>query len=183
MILNGQEIEDFVEQGHLLNADKSLINSGSIDLRISSDIKILNEYNTVDLSEGETPTYREYDMIENNGKFMFKPGQKILCSTVEEFNLPNNVCTDIRLRSSVARCFIDHLFASWADAGFHGANLTLEFINHSNNIYILKPGMRLVQLIIYSMSPVEDKFYYRFKGRYNKKLGTIGSKGLENKND
>lgn len=178
MILNGQEIEKFVDEGHLLNSDKTLINSGSIDLRINSDIKILNEYNTVDLSEGEKPSYREYDMVQNDGKFLFKPGQKILCSTIEEFNLPDNVCTDIRLRSSVARCFIDHLFASWADAGFNGANLTLEFVNHSSNIYILKPGMRLVQLIMYRTNPVDDKYNYRHKGRYNQQKGTIGSKGI-----
>lgn len=177
MIANGDEIESILKKEYLINADFDKINAGSIDLHVNEDFWTLKGGETIDLSKKEKPSITKVEK-DGEGLIEFKPGMCLLASTKEEFNLPSHFCSDIRLRSSIARCFINHMFASWADAGFHGSNLTLEFVNHSTNTYLIKEELSMVQLIFYHMQPVSNTYNYKTKGRYNKEKGTIGSKSI-----
>jgi dCTP deaminase len=177
MLLNGQEIWNKIEEGALKYADPSKVNSSSIDLALGFDFKTLKGGETIDLTKKEKPSYIDLD-LNRDGKIEFKPGMFLLASTREEFNLPNNLTTECKLRSSVARIGIDHFLATWADAGFHGSNLTLEFMNHSTNTYLISPEMYMVQLIFHQHNPVDKEYGYDIKGGYNNNLGTIVSKGV-----
>ena len=186
MLLNGQEIEDFIDDGHIKNADKKCVKAGSLDLRMGSHIKMLKtSKNAINLGRGEVPEvpeFYEFDAYDKgaNGEFAVIPGACFLASSIEEFYLPDWVCTDMCLRSTVGRSFLNHMNAGWGDAGFTGSNYTSGFYNVSPNTLILRPGMRLTQMQFYRIHPIVDRLNYskEGKGRYNNEKGTIGNKGV-----
>ncbi|MGL5154928.1 MAG: dCTP deaminase, partial [Aeromonas veronii] len=99
------------------------------------------------------------------------PGQAILACSMETFNLPNTISAMFKLRSSMGRCFLNHMMAGWADAGWHGAQLTMEFVNQTQyHRLLIKPGMRVGQMVFFEHEDAgEDS--YSVKGNYNGQQG------------
>jgi dCTP deaminase len=176
-IANGDQIEYFIDKGFIKGAKKENINAGSLDLTLNSDILTLKGNEIINLSKKEKP---ELLLLKrhSDGYFWITPGMFFLASTKEEFNLPDFICTSVYLRSSIARVGIDHLMAGWADAGFTGSNLTLEFINNTTNTYLIKEDNCYVQIVFHLMNSVSDRYNYKTKGRYNNKKGTVISKSI-----
>lgn len=180
MLLSYNELVELVEYG-VIDADYELINGASIDLRLHNEILIeqwVPEYNRiVNLSKKESPKFESITM--DSGGFIFKPGMFILASTVETFNLPNDIACEFKLKSSIARAGINHLLAGFADPGWHNSRLTLELKNclqfHS---VLLKPNMKIGQMLFHRVKPVPEDKSYRVNGRYNGTLQTTMSKGV-----
>jgi dCTP deaminase len=180
MLLSYLELVDLVANG-VINADPSHINGASIDLTLHDTI-LVERFNNdrqpeVDLSAKQAPEMIQ--LVMNPGGFALTPGQFILASTCETFNLPNDIAAEFKLKSSLARGGLNHLLAGFADPLWHNSRLTLELTNTLQyHTLRLKQGMKIGQMIFYRVKPVPHEASYAVKGRYNNTTNTTGSKGV-----
>jgi dCTP deaminase len=111
--------------------------------------------------------------------WVMEPNDFLLASTLESVKLPDNISAQFLLKSSIARCGINHLLAGWIDAGFAG-NITLELHNVSRNPVLLTAGMKIGQLVFFKHVDTGE-MSYRHKGQYvgDKAKGTVASEGAK----
>ena len=89
----------------------------------------------------------------------FLPGDAVLASTQERFNVPRWVRLQGHLKSSVARAGCNHRSALYIDPGFHGF-LTLELDFKVSGFLI--PGRRIIQVEAETVLP-----WKQYRGHYN----------------
>jgi dCTP deaminase len=187
MLLSYVELVELVEQG-VINAPLENINASSIDLTLDDVLLVEREERVlVDLANKESITVGEYNMMEVDEdedpsllhSYYLHPGEFVLASSREVFNLPNNVSAEYKLKSSMARNGLEHLNAGWCDAGWHGSKLTLELKNMTqDHTLILRPGMKIGQVVFFKHTPVPDHASYAARGRYNNQSGVTAAKGI-----
>lgn len=178
--LAAPEISTLLEFGVVDHADPEFINSASLDLRLGHRFLIESDCGasadgvptaaplvvTLDKDTAGSPTHGP-TMVEVLNEITLAPGQRCLAETWEVFNLPNTISAEVRVRSTAARRGLDHAFASWCDAGWHGSVLTLEFVNLNRHHPIkLRAGDRAVQMIFEAHTDA-GQHSYATKGRYN----------------
>lgn len=187
MLLTYTELSELVASG-VIDADPIHINAASIDVCLGSDLlveakipdfthPIGHPHPVVDLADKLDDIRMDRIVMDHHG-YVLKPGRFCLAHTVETFHLPDDVCAHFVLRSSVARRGLNHLLAGFADPGWHGAQLTLELHNVlQNHSLLLKPGMRIGQMVFFRGKTVPEHQSYAAKGRYNRQSGVVASKG------
>ncbi len=179
MLLSYLELVDLVDAG-VITADKDNINAASIDITLDDVIMIEDEpkFNAVvSLKDKESISMREVRLGEHG--YIMSPGEFILASTREVFNLPDDICCEYKLKSTLARNGLGHLLAGWVDCGFSNAKLTLELKNETRKHELtLKPGMKIGQLIFFRCLEVPPHKSYRSVGQYNGQSQVTASKGL-----
>jgi dCTP deaminase len=115
--------------------------------------------------------------LKKDGPYILYPGEFILASTHELFNLPNYISASYALKSSMARIGLEHLNAGWCDAGWHGSVLTLELKNMTRSHEIVLHHLDLIgQMCFFRHKPVSDEDSYACRGRYNKDKTVSGAK-------
>lgn len=172
MLLSYSELVELVASGVIENVADGAINAASIDVRLghtfmAEDITLNAAMREVDLSARESVVYEEHQ-VDDGGYFLLRPAAFVLAHTIERFNLPNDISAQFLLKSSVARNGLDHLSATWCDAGWHGSVLTLELRNvlQMHNL-LLRPGMAVGQMKFFRHTPVPHDKSYAARGRYN----------------
>lgn len=175
-LLGSKELHNVIDQG-FLDAKHEFVNAASIDIRIGDTILVeVAASGVVDIDKKENLNWKEV-VIPDDG-YVVKPGEFFLAHSVEEFNLPDNISGQFILRSSMARCGMNHLMAGWADAGFNKSKLTFEFHNVTNHHSLrIRKGMRVGQMIFSEHSPAGDDSY-AVKGRYNNSESVKASQGV-----
>lgn len=169
-LLSSQRLHELIDAG-IITADHKHVNSASIDICLGDTIFVEDQTSTkvVDIAAKESPDFIEIKLTDEG--FRIPPGMCFLAHSVEFFNLPETISGQFVLRSSVGRCFLEHMQAGWADAGWHGAQLTLEFKNMLNTQELLiKPGMRIGQMVLFEHEPAGGDSY-AVKGNYNGQTG------------
>jgi len=164
----------------VIDAKPEHINGASIDITIG-DLILVEENtmrgSTVDLMEKETLNMKRVT-IPPEGYLLF-PGEFILASSVETFNLPNWVAAEYKLKSSLARSGLQHLMAGWCDPGWNNSKLTLELTNVTqHHTLIIKPGMKIGQMVFFACEPVPSEQSYAVKGQYNSQETVTANKGV-----
>lgn len=165
-LISAPSLHQLIDTG-VITALHENVNSASIDLRLGDTILVEDQISckVVDLAAKESPDFIEIKLGEDG--FIVPPGMCFLAHTVEEFNLPNTISGQFVLRSSVGRCFLEHMQAGFADAGWHGSTLTMEFKNMLETQSILiKPGMRIGQMVFFEHEDAGADSY-AIKGNYN----------------
>lgn len=89
------------------------------------------------------------------------PTRFVLASSVEKFNMPNNICARVMDKSSWARQGIC-VQNTFIEPGWRGF-LTLEITNHSWNFVKLKSGMPIAQIVFEFL---DEPTKYPYKGKY-----------------
>lgn len=177
MVWNDEKITQWGQAGGVTPFDPSLVSGASIDLRISDMVAYQKEWST--------PPFMRYgnkiEMAEvwcQPQKFSaiyLEPLKGVLLSTLEYVKFPNNAVGQLLSKSTAGRCLIEHCHSGYVDANFEGT-LTLEIINFSNVIWELRPGDKLVQLIIFDMvAPALNG--YDVTGRYQGQVLPTAPKG------
>jgi dCTP deaminase len=175
MIFGYETLCEMVKSGIIENVDPDNINGASIDLTLDNTIFIENSntaFTQVDLAARprQFPGFVEYIMKEEG--FLIPPGMFLLASTRQIFNLPNNVAFNYRLNSSLGRAGLNHALAGFADPGWTGSHLTLEFKNWTEYHHLrIRPGMKCGQAIFYEVEPVPENRLYATIGSYNYSKG------------
>jgi len=155
--------------------DESHLGPASLDVTLSGTFRIFPVgHGIIDVREDSAKVTEE---LKWNPELPFhlEPGHFVLGSTIEYFEIPNNIVAQIEGRSSLGRLgLVVHSTAGFVDPGFKGT-LTLELGNMTNKPVMLNVGMRVAQvwfarLLHPAMVP------YGRRGKYQGQRGPIPSK-------
>lgn len=100
------------------------------------------------------------------------PGEFVLATTMEYFELPDNLTAFVEGRSSLGRMGLFIQNAGWVDPGFKG-EITLELFNANRCAIELKAGRRVGQLVF---AQLDDNARNPYRGKYQGQKGATGSK-------
>ena len=104
--------------------------------------------------------------------YILLPNQFVLATTMEYFELPDDLTAFVEGRSSLGRMGLFIQNAGWVDPGFKG-EITLELYNANRCAIELKAGRRVGQLVFAKM---DDKALNPYKGKYQGQKGATGSR-------
>lgn len=181
MRLSYRELIRLIEDG-VIDADPANVNGASIDVRLGREIKVERSkpdgyFGVVDLRHAKEHGI-DFETVDISDGALIMPGQFFLAHTVETFNLPNTICSDFWLRSSIARCGLNALLSNWCDPGWHGAQLTLELHNVcQHNALFVTEGLKIGKMIFGRVEAVPEDRSYATVGRYNLQSGATESLG------
>lgn len=107
--------------------------------------------------------------------FTLFPGEVILATTREYIRMPRDVVSDLKLKSSLGRLWLNHSLSGWIDCNFQG-QVTLELQNLGPYPRVLTAGMRVAQLVFMAMeSPPEVAYGEQGRGHYQGQTGATRS--------
>jgi dCTP deaminase len=169
-LLSYTELRGLQADGIIEHSLPSHVNSASIDITLGTEV-LLEELPTedeavIDLRARQPLPMRRFTMGEEG--LLLPPNSFILAHSVQIFHLPNWLSCEYKLKSSLARIGLEHMNAGWADAGWHGSALTLEFKNVTQHHVIrIRPGDAIGQVVFFRHAPVPAERSYAARGRYN----------------
>lgn len=116
MLLSYDELHQLISCG-VITANRDLVNGASIDVRLDPTIMIECMPNETEASFIDLQAKQSLKMTKLflKSEYHLQPGQFILASTIEMFNLPHDIACEFKLKSSIARAGLNHLLAGWAD--------------------------------------------------------------------
>jgi len=178
-LISYHELRELINAG-VIDAPVEHINGASVDITLGETIlleKVSFRLPSVDLQSKASLQLRRY-VIPSRG-FRLMPGQFALVNSSEVFNLPNDIAAEYKLKSSLARCGLQHLLAGWCDPGWNNSTLTLEIKNVTEqHVLLLKPGMKIGQMVFWRCDSVPNDKSYAARGQYNDQGEATPSKGL-----
>ncbi len=170
MILSDKTLTKMLAEGTLVAdpIEKEQIQPASIDIRLGNTFSIVK-----DSSSGIITLENkiEYETIETD-TYVILPGQFVLATTMEYFELPDNLTAFVEGRSSLGRMGLFIQNAGWVDPGFKG-EITLELFNANRCAIELKAGRRVGQLVFAEM---DDTAMNPYNGKYQGQKGATGSR-------
>lgn len=140
----------------------------------SVDIRLGNTFSVVDDSPSGMITLDseiKYKSITSD-TYLLLPGQFVLATTMEYFELPDDLTAFVEGRSSLGRMGLFIQNAGWVDPGFRG-EITLELFNANRCAIELKSGRRVGQLVFAKM---DDSALNPYNGKYQGQTGATGSR-------
>ncbi len=177
MIWNDAKIIEWATEGGVTPFDPALVNGASLDLRLSDQCARLNEIygkNVIRYGDKEAMSML-WRQPETYSRLLLYPGECVLLSTLEVTRIPSNGCAQLLSKSTAGRCLIEHFHSGYGDPGFIGS-WTLEIVNFSPVVWDLRPGDRLVQLVISDMTEIAVSGY-DVTGRYQNQIAPTAPKG------
>ena len=160
----------FVEQKTLVvePIEKEQIQPASIDIRLGNTFSIVEDTSTGIINlENEI----KYKTITSDS-YILLPNQFVLATTMEYFDLPDDLTAFVEGRSSLGRMGLFIQNAGWVDPGFKG-EITLELYNANRCAIELKAGRRVGQLVFAKMDQTALNPY---NGKYQGQRGATGSR-------
>lgn len=181
MLLGHNEIRDLIKLGVVEGAAFEHVNSATLDLTMTDEVLFQRPYDytsdaPVDLQAKESVPTLSYPVPPEG--ITIWPGDFLLVGTREVFHLPDDISAEYTLKSTMARNGLEHFTAGWADAGWNGSALTMEFVNLGSWPLLFRPGMKIGQMKFFKHSAVPEGYSYRDKGQYNGDAGPQGGKEL-----
>lgn len=170
MPLSYHELTELVDNGVITNVTPDRINAASIDVTLHDTIWVESNLSTkriIDLA-AKPREFPEYVVRTIKDSYPLRPNDFILAATNETFNLPDDICAEYRLNSSLARAGLNAALAMWCDCGWNNSQLTLELKNWTSlHTLLLRPGMKIGQMIFHRVKPIPAERSYRVLGSYN----------------
>jgi dCTP deaminase len=177
-VLVDWQIGKMIDDGEIIISplDKSLINPNSVDIRLGGNFSSLVQTSEmpIDLTDKSTFTFEPF---ADQDEFVMLPGEFLLASLLEDITLPDNICAEIRGKSSIGRCGIaNSSVAGIVDTGWSGV-LTIELYNYTKFPVVLKKGQKIGQIIFHRTEKCKKP--YSKTGRYYRQDPGTGSKGID----
>lgn len=169
-LLSFLQLRALQNEGVIQNSLPEHLNATSIDITLGGEIlseAIPNNFSesVVALSERKPLKMKSWPIGDG---YLLQPRECILAHSEQVFNLPDFISAEYKLKSSMARIFLEHLNAGWCDAGWNGSVLTLELCNMSlYHSIVLRRGDRIGQVVFFAHAQVPSEASYSNKGRYN----------------
>lgn len=170
MILSDKTLTKMLEEKTLViePIEKEQIQPASIDIRLGNTFSVVEDTSTgiVNL-ENEI----KYKTITSDS-YILLPNQFVLATTMEYFELPDDLTAFVEGRSSLGRMGLFIQNAGWVDPGFKG-EITLELYNTNRCAIELKSGRRVGQLVFAKM---DETALNAYNGKYQGQRGATGSR-------
>ena len=148
--------------------EEGQIQPASIDIRLGNTFSIVEDTSTGIINlENEI----KYKTITSDS-YILLPNQFVLATTMEYFDLPDDLTAFVEGRSSLGRMGLFIQNAGWVDPGFKG-EITLELYNANRCAIELKAGRRVGQLVFAKM---DDTALNPYNGKYQGQRGATGSR-------
>lgn len=170
MILSDKTLMKMLEEKTLVvePIEKEQIQPASIDIRLGNTFSIVEDTSTGIINlENEI----KYKTITTDS-YILLPNQFVLATTMEYFDLPDDLTAFVEGRSSLGRMGLFIQNAGWVDPGFKG-EITLELYNANRCAIELKAGRRVGQLVFAKM---DDTALNPYNGKYQGQKGATGSR-------
>ena len=169
MILSDKTILKMLENKSLTitPVEKEQIQPASVDVRLGNTFSIVEDMSRGILSLDNEIVYKTITA----DTYVLLPGQFVLASTMEYFELPDNLTAFVEGRSSLGRIGLFIQNAGWVDPGFRG-EITLELFNANRCAIELKAGRRVGQLVF---AQLDDTALNPYSGKYQGQRGATGS--------
>lgn len=170
MILSDKTLMKMIEDKSLVAEpiEPAQIQPASIDIRLGNTFSIVKDSSTGIINLEDKI---EYETIETD-TYVLLPGQFVLATTMEYFELPDDLTAFVEGRSSLGRMGLFIQNAGWVDPGFKG-EITLELFNANRCAIELKAGRRVGQLVFAKM---DEKALNPYRGKYQGQRGATGSR-------
>ena len=170
MILSDKTILKMLENKSLTitRVEKEQIQPASVDVRLGNTFSIVEDMSRGILSLDNEIVYKTITA----DTYVLLPGQFVLASTMEYFELPDNLTAFVEGRSSLGRIGLFIQNAGWVDPGFRG-EITLELFNANRCAIELKAGRRVGQLVF---AQLDDTALNPYSGKYQGQRGATGSR-------
>lgn len=155
----------------------------SIDLRLSDEF-LIPRYHSYEDSNARLCVHVGMHVDQNKGLFnrfygvkslKISPGEFVLGSTVEYFEIPSYLCARVEGKSTIGRLgLLVHCTAGFIDPGFCG-HITLELRNVGDFDLVLYPGISITQIAFHKLSSPCVKKYgcTGLNSHYNNSIGTV----------
>ncbi len=170
MILSDKTLTKMLEEKTLIvePIEKEQIQPASIDIRLGNTFSIVEDTSTGIINlENEI----KYKTITSDS-YILLPNQFVLATTMEYFDLPDDLTAFVEGRSSLGRMGLFIQNAGWVDPGFKG-EITLELYNANRCAIELKAGRRVGQLVFAKM---DETALNPYNGKYQGQRGATGSR-------
>ncbi len=170
MVLSDRDIKKYLKSGKIKITPmpdlKTALGSCSIDLRLGDTFRVFNR--------SQIPYFDPYNKnysgeltsvvrVKKNESFVLQPGDFVLATTVESFQLPDNLLSRLEGRSSLGRLgIVVHSTASIFEPGWRG-KVVMELGNLGRIPVALYPGMRVCALTFEQVSTIADVPYHKKK--------------------
>lgn len=170
MILSDKTILKMLENKSLTitPVEKEQIQPASVDVRLGNTFSIVEDMSRGILSLDNEIVYKTITA----DTYVLLPGQFVLASTMEYFELPDNLTAFVEGRSSLGRIGLFIQNAGWVDPGFRG-EITLELFNANRCAIELKAGRRVGQLVF---AQLDDTALNPYSEKYQGQRGATGSR-------
>lgn len=170
MILSDKTILKMMEEGTLKISpiEEGQVQPASVDIRLGNTFSIVKDSPSGIITlENEI----KYKTITTD-TYILLPNQFVLATTMEYFDLPNDLTAFVEGRSSLGRMGLFIQNAGWVDPGFKG-EITLELYNANRCAIELKAGRRVGQLVFAKM---DSEALNPYNGKYQGQTGATGSR-------
>lgn len=170
MILSDKTMMKMLEEKTLVISplEESQIQPASVDVRLGDTFSIVEDTPTGIITLDSEVRYKAIQ----TDTYILLPGQFVLATTMEYFELPDNITAFVEGRSSLGRMGLFIQNAGWVDPGFKG-EITLELFNANRCAIELKAGRRVGQLVFAEM---DGPALHPYRGKYQGQRGATGSK-------
>lgn len=170
MILSDKTIIKMLEMNTLSisSLEKEQIQPASVDIRLGNTFSVVEDSSTGIITLENEIAYKTITA----DTYILLPNQFILATTMEYFELPDNLTAFVEGRSSLGRMGLFIQNAGWVDPGFKG-EITLELYNANRCAIELKAGRRVGQLVF---AQLDDVALNPYNGKYQCQKGATGSK-------
>lgn len=176
MIWNDGMLHNWATRGGLTPYNGNLKNKGttlqpaSVDLELGDWIRLPNPEMFGQVVTMDTdPTWLWTKPIQIGAGYDVLPGGVCLCHSRQYVTMPHNAAGFLQSRSGTGRRIFEHMHSGYFEPSFHG-EATFEFYNPAPWVMRIKPGDRLVQLVLMTMEKVPERSY-SITGKYNGQTG------------
>ena len=170
MILSDKTITRMLEEKQLVidPITQEQLQPASVDIRLGSTFSVVDDTPSGIITLNSEIQYKSITA----DTYLIMPGQFVLATTMEYFELPDYLTAFVEGRSSLGRMGLFIQNAGWVDPGFKG-EITLELFNANKCAIELKTGRRVGQLVFAEM---DDSAMHPYQGKYQGQRGATGSR-------
>lgn len=170
MVLSDRDIRKYLKAGKIkLTPEpdlKQVLGSCSIDLRLGFSFRVFDhsKYPYIDPRNPKlTADVTSEIKIKENEPFILQPGDFVLATTIESFELPDDLLARLEGRSSLGRLgIVVHSTASVFEPGWKG-KVVMELGNMGRMPVALYAGMRVCALTFEELTSSADVPYNKKK--------------------
>ena len=170
MILSDRTIRQMLSDHSLVISPltEDQIQPASVDVRLGNTFSVVEDSSSGILTLTHEISYKAITA----DTYLLLPGQFVLATTMEYFELPDDLTAFVEGRSSLGRLGLFIQNAGWVDPGFCG-EITLELFNANRCAIELQAGRRVGQLVFARMDQAAG---HPYRGKYQGQKGATGSR-------
>lgn len=157
--------------------DSKQVGAASIDVRIGHQFIVLQRPSVSHIDPSKPDNLRESIhrtqqkvRVQTKQPFIIHPRQLVLAATLEFVSMPSNLTALVEGRSSWGRLGLIIATACSVAPGFKGC-ITLELVNDGEVPIVLRPGMRIAQLLFFETRKDADYLASGERAKYMSPTG------------